>query len=291
MSRLGWFPVWTMALLLSCAVSRDGVRAEGADQPSERLVEALSGDDAVARFLAEEKLEAAGNRALPALERLAASPSYAPGRRYAINIVARIGSRDAIRLLLRILEREPDVMARAWICRHLGRMGVEEAVPIIGKWLLTIHGRPMDFGGGDRYGNPRIATRSYAWALHVHALREVGSEEAIRLLEEMLKKQHGGKGGRGLMRAYRDALAELQKEAAFWRAVRSVPGLEPHVKLLFDFFRRDTVALIRLHRDKVIRSGLEGRWVLEGLKEHRDARIRQAATVLLREYHKLGSRP
>jgi hypothetical protein len=93
------------------------------------------------------------------------------------------------------------------------------------------------------------------------------------------------------MRAYRDTLAELRKEAEFWRAVRRVPRLEPHVKLLFDFFRRDAVALMRLYREKTIRSGLEGRWVLDSLKKHPDARVRRAATVLLREYDKLGHRP
>lgn len=291
MSRLGCFRVWIVPLLLTCVGFCNEARAGASDSALRGLVEALRGDDAVARFLAEEKLAAAGNRALPALERLAASPGYSPGRRYAINIIARVGSPEAIRLLLRMLEREPDVMARAWVCRHLGRMGVQEAVPIIGKWLLTIQGKSISVGGGDRYGNPRVVTRSYAWVLHVHALREIGSEEAIPILERMFRKKHGGKAGRALMRAYRDALAELRKEAEFWRAVRRVPGLEPQVKVLFDFFRRDTVALIRLYRDKIIRSGVEGRWVLESLKKHPDAPLRQAAMVLLREYDKLGHRP
>jgi hypothetical protein len=276
-----------IALLLWAGMARAREPEPGFDA----LVAALDGEDAVARFLAEEKLVAAGDRALPALARVAASPGYSPGRRYAINVLAHIGGPEAIRILLRILEGEPDVMARAWVCRHFGRMGVREAVPVIGKWLLTIRGKPMDFGGGDRYGNPRVATKSYAWALHAHALREIGSEEAIPLLETMLEKPHGGRGGRQVTRAYGDALAELKREAAFWAAVRRVPGLDAHAKLLFDWSRGDTLARIRLYRDKITRSGLEGRWVLEGLGRHHDEPVRRAAAALLQAYDRLGHRP
>ena len=59
------------------------------------------------------------------------------------------------------------------------------------------------------------------------------------------------------------------------------------VKLLFHFFRRDNLAIIRLYRDKVIRLGIEGRWVLEGMKKHPDEKVRQAATAMLKNYDKL----
>lgn len=111
-----------------------------------RLVNALAGEDAVARFMAEERLVQMGDDAIPALEPLAASSGSAPARQYVINCLAQIGSEQAVHLLPRFLE-EPDVMVRALICRHLGRLGVEEAVPIIGKWLLTIRGKAFDYGG------------------------------------------------------------------------------------------------------------------------------------------------
>lgn len=257
-------------------------------EPSE-LVRALAGEDAVARFLAEEKLVETGDAALRAVGELAKSPGNTPARQYAINVLARIGSGRAVRLLCDILEREQDVMARGVICQHLGRLGVEEAVPLICKWLLTIEGKPMGIGGGDRWGNPKVVTRSYAWVRHVHALREIGSEKAIPTLERLQKARNGGRGGQRLMRAYRDDLRELRRAAAFWRAVRRMPGLETEAKLLFRFFRSDTLALIRLYRDKVIGLGTEGRWVLEDLQKHDDAKLRRASAALLKHYNKLRS--
>jgi len=240
------------------------------------LVSALVGDDAVARFMAEEKLVEMGDAAVPILEPLATSPGFTPKRQYAINILARISSEQAIDLLLRILEQEPDVKLRALICWHLGRLGVEEAVPIIGKWLFTIQGREFN-----PEGQPQSANKWYAWIEHVHALREIGSEKGIPILEKMLRTKHGGRVGKQFTIAYQQSLDELRQEAAFWSAVRRVPGLESEAKLLFQFFRRDTLALIRLYRDKVIHLGIEGRWVLEGMKNHPDEKLRKAATALL----------
>ena len=281
-----------LALLL-LAEEAVGRAARTADQQpgAAELVEALSGEDAVARLLAEQQLVQMGDRALPALEPLAMSPGYSPARQHAIHIVARIGSPAAVRLLLRTLEDEHDVRARGLVCRHIGRMGIEEAVPIIGRWLTTIRGKPVDFGGGDRWGNPRVKTRSYAWVLHVHALREIGSEKGVPILEQMLKRPHGGKAGRSLTRAYGEALTELRREAAFWKALRRLPGAQKHARILFSFFRKDTLALIRLYRDKVIRLGVEGRWVLESMADHPNFELRRAATALLKEYGRLGGQP
>ena len=169
-----------------------------------RLVNALAGEDAVARFMAEERLVQMGDAAIPALEPLATSSGFAPARQYAINVLAQIGSEQAVHLLLRILEEEPDVMVRALICRHLGRLGVEEAVPIIGKWLFTIRGKAFDYGG-----EPQVVNLWYAWAVHVHALREIGSEKGIPVLEEMLSVDHGGRAGREFTNTYRENLREL----------------------------------------------------------------------------------
>ena len=251
------------------------------------LVRSLGGDDAVARFTAEEQLVKMGDDAVPALERAASVPGFAPARQYAINVLARIKSRRATQSLLTILKREPNVKARALICRHLGRLGVEEAVPIIGKWLLTMQGKPLrdwDRRGG---GDPQVLTPAYAWIMHAEALRDIGSAEAVPILEEMLKKRHGGRTGRELTKAYQVNLAEIKEEVAFWQAVRRVPGLEKDVKLLFRFFRRDDLALVRLYREKVVRLGREGRWVLDSMQNHSDAELRQAAGALLREYDTL----
>ena len=251
------------------------------------LVSTLSREDAVARFIAEEQLVRMGAAAVPALEPLATSSGFSLARQYAINVLARIESEKAIRLLLRILEQEPEVKLRALLCQHLGRLGVEEAVPIIGKWLFTIRGKSFNDWDGSQGGDPQVLTSSYAWMVHVYALREIGSEKGIAILENMLTTKHGGVAGRALRHVYRQNLSTLKREAVFWNAVRQVPGLEKHVKLLFQFFRRDTLALIRLYRDKVVRLGLEGRWVLEGMKNHPEEKLRQAAAALLKEYDKL----
>jgi hypothetical protein len=260
------------------------------DKPSE-LVSALVGEDAVARFMAEEQLVEMGDTAVPVLKPLATSPGFTPARQYAINILARIESQKAIELLLRVLEQEQDVKVRALICRHLGRLGVEEAVPIIGKWLFTIQGKSLDFlNGREPQGTqPWYAwiVDWYAWIVHVQALREIGSEEGIPILEELLKTGHGGRAGHDFMMAYEDNLRELRKEAAFWNAVRRTPGLEEEVRLLFRFFRRDSLAAIRLYRDKVIHLGLEGRWVLEDMRNHPDKKLQQAAAALLKAYDNL----
>ena len=85
----------------------------------------------------------------------------------------------------------------------------------------------------------------------------------------------------------RQSLSELQREAAFWSEVREVRGLEKHVRLLFQFCRRDTLARMRLYRDKLVGLGREGRWVLEDMKHHPEEQLRQAAIALLRVYDKL----
>jgi len=257
-------------------------------EPSE-LVSALAGEDAVARVIAEEQLIKMGDTAVPALEPLTTSPGFTLARQYAINALARIGTEKAIGLLLRVLEQEKNVKVRAVICRHLGRLGVEEAVPIIGKWLFTIQGKSFKDWDVPKGGDPQVLTPAYAWIVHVHALREIGSEKGIPILEKMLTTKHGGKAGRALRKGYRQNLSMLKQEAAFWNALRQVPGLKEHVELLFRFFRRDTLSLIRLYRDKVVRLGLEGRWVLEDMKNHPDEKLQQAATRLLKEYDRLKS--
>lgn len=251
------------------------------DVDASELVAAIGGEDAVARFLAEEQLVGMGDDAVAALKPLATSSGYAPARQYTIIVLARIGSERSIRLLLEILEEEPDVWVRALICRHLGRLGVEEAVPIIGKWLYSIRGK--SFEGW----YPGVSKPTLAWLEHVYALREIGSEKAIPILEEMRKTKHGGRGGPALRSAYQVNLTDLKSQAEFWRAVRRVPGLEPQARMLFDFFRKDTLALIRLYRDKVVRGGLEGQWVLEDMKNHPDEKLREAAAAVLSNYGEL----
>ena len=245
-------------------------------------ISALSGEDAVARFLAEEELVDMGDAAIPILEPLVTSSGFTLERQYAVNILARISSEQAIRLLLRVLAEEPDVRMRALICRHLGRLGVEDAVPIIGKWLLIIKGKPFD-----PEGEPQATNTWYAWIVHVHALGDIGSEKGIPVLEKMLKTKHGGRVGKQFTIAYQQNLNELKREVAFWNAVRQIPGLEGHTKLLFQFFRHDTLAIMRLYRYKVTHLGIEGRWVLEGMKNHHDEKLRQAATALLNNYDTL----
>ena len=253
------------------------------DHDAFELVDALQGEDAVARFLAEEQLIELGDAALPTLAPLASSPGDTPARRRAVNVLAAIGSEKAVNLLCHILHEEQDVMVRGLICQHLGRLGAEEAVPIIGKWLLTIQGKSFQWGEP----SPKSMKPPQAWIWHVHALREIGSEEAVPILEKMLATKHGGNAGRSLMQVYRQDLSELNREVAFWESVRSVPGLERDAKLLFGFFRTNTLALMRLYRSKVIGLGLEGRWVLEDMKNHSDEKLRDAATSLLRNYDKL----
>jgi len=247
-----------------------------------RLVRALSGDDAVARFLAEEQLIRMGDRALPALGPLATAQGFTPARQYAIHLLGRIRSQRAARLLVRILDEDRDVRVRGLVCQHVGRLGVKAARPIIERWLLTIRGKAFGGWRGQASGTPL-----YGWVRHVHALRQIGSERSVPVLERMLERKHGGPGGGMLMRAYRENLAELRREAAFWKAVRRVRGLERHVNALFGFFRTDDLARIRLYRNKVVRLEVEGRWVLEGMRRHPDATLRAAAAALLGNYEGL----
>lgn len=256
-----------------------------------KLVSALAEEDAVARLIAEEQLVKMGDAAIPALEPLATSPGLTLAREDAINILGNIGTKKAIKILLRILDREQEVMVRSVVCRHLGRIGVEEAVPIIGRWLFTIRGKSFKWVHHQDQrrlmGSPRVLSRTYAWMEHVYALSAIGSEKAIPILEKMVRTQHKGEAGRALITTYKQHLAELEKEAEFWQAVRRMPGLEPKAKRLFSFFRQDSLAIIRLYRDKVIRGGIEGRWVLEDLKKHPELKVREAATALLKYYPSL----
>jgi len=260
------------------------VTGDGSRDASD-LTAALSGEDAVARFLAEEQLVEMGDEAVAALAPLATSSGYTPGRQYAIIVLARIANENAIAILLDILEKEPDVKLRALVCTHLGRLGVEEAVPIIGKWLFTIEGKSLP----GPY--PGVSKPTLFWLEHVYALRAIGSEKAIPILERMQKTRHGGQGGGAMRMAYQECLVELESQAKFWGAVRRVPGMEPDVKLLFEFFRRDTLASVRLYRDKIVRGGLEGQWVLEDMKNHTDEKLRKAAGTLLTHYGNLGIQP
>lgn len=77
-----------------------------AESHSAGLVGALRGEDAVARYRAEEQLVTLGDEAVEALGPLATSPGLAPARQYAIIVLARIGNKKAIRLLLDILRNE-----------------------------------------------------------------------------------------------------------------------------------------------------------------------------------------
>ena len=86
------FPLTAMALALLVPAGQPGrtsprapahhptspTQGRGPDLEPEELVMALSGDDAVGRFGAEQQLIAKGDEALPALERLARAPGFAP---------------------------------------------------------------------------------------------------------------------------------------------------------------------------------------------------------------------
>jgi hypothetical protein len=259
--------------------------ASGDGRNAFHLAAALSGEDAVARFLAEEQLVEMGDEAVAALKPLATSSGFSPGRQYGIIVLARIANEHAISLLLEILEKEPDVRLRALVCTHLGRLGVEEAVPIIGEWLFTIEGESLP----GPY--PGVSKPTLFWLEHVYALRAIGSEKAIPTLERMRKTRHGGQGGNAMRMAYQECLVELESQAKFWGAVRRVPGLEPDVRLLFEFSRKDTLASVRLYRDKIVRGGLEGQWVLEDMRNHTDEKLRKAAGRLLTHYGNLGIQP
>jgi HEAT repeat protein len=271
-------------VVVPAALAGGGRTAPGRGE-AQRLVEALGGEDAVARYLAEEQLAQMRDRALPALEPLVVSSGFPPARRYAIHIVGRMGSPKAVALLLRVLRTERDVRARGLVCLHVGRLGVKEAVPILGEWLFTIRGKAFP-----RLHHPVVLKPAADWMRHAEALREIGSEKGIPILEEMLKAGHGGPGGKPLLRAYQDCLRELQDEAAFWKAVRGVPGLEHYARSLFDFFRRDTLAVMRLYRMKVIALGREGRWVLEGMRKHHRRELSAAAAAVLGQYDRLRQR-
>ena len=273
------FRLFGMVFIVALSLLMPGTLC--AKQSPSQLVADLSGDDAVARFMAEEELVKMGDVAIPALRPLATSPGFTPARQYAIIILARIGSEECIRLLLEILEKEPDVKLRALVCKHLGRLGVEEAVPIIGAWLFGIQGE--SFEGW----YPGVSSATLFWLEHVYALREIGSEKGIPILERMRNTKHDGGGGRTLRQAYHVNLLELKHQMEFWKLVRRAPDLEPQMKMLFDFFRRDILASIRLYRDKIIRGGLEGQWVLEDMKNHPDKKLREAAAAVLKDYGKL----
>jgi hypothetical protein len=265
------------AVLTLCVLVSDAV----AGTPRE-LIAALSSDDAVARFEAEEKLIASGDASLAAMAGHATSRGSGPVRVRVIHIVGQIGTPRAQALLVRILAREPDVQLRGLVCRHLGRLGAEEAVPVIGKWLQTICGKPMP-----RMQHPVVLSDNYGWMCHADALREIGSEEGIPILERMIRAGHRGPSAQAFMRTYREALFELQRERTFRHAVRGVRGAEAAADALFGFFRRDTLARLRLYRMKLVALGTEGRWVLEDLRRHPDGKVRDAAKKLLATWPRL----
>jgi hypothetical protein len=162
-------------------------------------------------------------------------------------------------------------------------MGVEEAVPVIGKWLLTIRGKTLD-----SWDKPVVTTPTYQWIRHVYALEEIGSEKGIPILEEMLRAPNPGRGGKEFVRACQDSLQELRREAAFWKTVRGVPGLEEDAKKVFALCRKDTLAGIRLYRVNIMALGLEGRWALEDLPKVKEEDVRRAAETLLKDYDALS---
>jgi HEAT repeat protein len=243
------------------------------------MVKALGGGDAMSRFLAGEGLIEMGDGALAALEPLAKSPGYTPERQRAIHIIGRIGSPRAGSLLVAILEHEEDVRIRGLLCMHLGRMGTEEAVPVIGRWLLTIRGKVMD-----SWDKPEVLTPTYEWMRHVYALEEIGSEKGIPVLEEMVMVPNPGRGGKEFTRACQESLGELRREAAFWKAVREVAGLEREAKVLFEFCRKDTLAVMRMYRTRIVGLGTEGRWALQDLAKVDNAEVQRAAGAMLAHY-------
>ncbi len=247
------------------------------------LVRALDGEDALARFRAEEELVKMGAASVGALRSLALSRRFTPARQRAFNVLARIDTGNARALLIDALKRERGAAARGALCLHLGRMGAKEAVPIIGRWLRTIEGK--SFPGASE---PWVKEPFYHWVRHVHALRDIGSEDGIVILERLSGKRHAGEGGRILTRAVRQNLAELGREVAFRKAVRQVAGLEIHLDRLVAFFRRDDLARIRCYRDKVIAGGREGNRVLIGMRRHSDVDLRAAAGALLEHYGDLA---
>ncbi len=266
-----------LVVVLACA----GSFAVGGEPRVSKLAESLAGDDAVARYLAEEQLVEMGDAALPALKPLVLSEGLTPARRDAFGILARIRTPQSIRCLLDVLEGEKDLQVRGVVCGHLGRLGVEEAVPVIGKWLMTVRGqtfRRKEWWESGPWTD---------WILHVHALREIGSEAGVPLLGALLQAKNPGEGGAQLMRSYREDLEDLRQEKHFWAAVRGVEGLEPRVKRLFASFRTDTLAGIRLYRTGVVRLGIQGRWALEGMTHHPDAQLREDAAVFLKHYDRL----
>lgn len=91
-----------------------------------QLVDALRGEDAVARFLAEEQLVDMGDAAIPALEPLSTAPGISAAREYAINILGEIGTNKAVEVLLGILDREQEPLVRAVVCRERRELAVRQ---------------------------------------------------------------------------------------------------------------------------------------------------------------------
>ena len=114
--------------LLSAALLAAGLLAGAANVSADAasMVSDLSGKRSVARFEPEEGLTALGDKALPALRKLVMKRGFALDRQYAIQIVGRIGTDSAAKILLKVLKNDPDVRVRDIVCYHLGRLGVEE---------------------------------------------------------------------------------------------------------------------------------------------------------------------
>ena len=146
-------------------------------------IAAIRGPNALAEWHGGRTLVAAGDAAVPALEKLAGAPGPLAPRLIAVELLGEIGSRAAMNALIGTLEGEKDLTVRGQICMQLGKAREKRAVPVLCEWLKTI--RP---GALNDRGAPKESEPSTCYCRHLEALGMIGDEQAIPAIEEFLRQ-------------------------------------------------------------------------------------------------------
>ena len=253
------------------------------------LIVALSGPDALAEFHASRALVAKGDEAVPALERLVPMHRDAslPPRMIAVELLGEIATDKARLALIRLLDTETNLAVRGQLCRELGALREERAVPVLTKWLDTIGPDALNDVPG-----PKEVQPSTCYARHLEALGMIGDERAVGPIQAFDRKVPANVGYGGWLtgmihQAVQNALDDIRENTSFWQAVRNQPGLEKDITPLMNCLHTDPVASFYNHAGQVKRHTPEGKTVLEDLVRNPDPAVARGAKALLDHYGSL----
>ena len=191
-----------------------GVASGGETSDISGAIAAVRGPNALAEWHGGRALVAAGDAAVPALEKLAGPPGPLAPRLIAVELLGEIGSKAAMDALTGILKGEKVLAVRGQICMQLGKAREKRAVPVLCEWLKTIGPRALN----DR-GAPKESEPSTCYARHLEALGVIGDERAIPAIEEFLKGIPKGVGYGGfisnfVLQAAQEAIQDIKNASS-----------------------------------------------------------------------------